>query len=173
MYSYADWRREIESYTDAVEVLFHTDVSGSDMGWRLEWGKYKVSIIICCYSFYLTGIVGKSGILTSPNYPQPYPNNHISTQSIEVAEGKTIRFSFTYFDTEQGCDCDYVRILDSNDDNLTHELFGQYILYGPHGTPNTSFVGKDYSTDSNSLQVEFTTDNSGRGKGWRLTWTEQ
>ena len=46
VYSYADWRREIVSITDAVEVLFHTDVSGSDMGWRLEWGKYKVSISI-------------------------------------------------------------------------------------------------------------------------------
>ena len=46
VYSYADWRREIESYTDTVEVVFRTDVSGSDMGWRLEWGKYKFSITI-------------------------------------------------------------------------------------------------------------------------------
>ena len=32
VYSYDDWRKEIESYTDTVEVVFRTDVSGSDMG---------------------------------------------------------------------------------------------------------------------------------------------
>ena len=39
-----DWREEIDSNTDTVEVLFHTDGSGTYPGWRLEWGKYKVSI---------------------------------------------------------------------------------------------------------------------------------
>ena len=31
----------------------------------------------------------KSGVLTSPDYPERYPNNHDSTQTIEVAEGKS------------------------------------------------------------------------------------
>ena len=117
----------------------------------------------------------KSGFLTSPNYPERYPNSHDSTQTIEVAEGKTIRFSFTYFDTER--EYDYVRILDSNENNLTPELFGLLFLTGPDGTPASSTapspIGKDYSTDSNSLQVEFITDSSGQGMGWKLKWTEQ
>ena len=42
----------------------------------------------------------KSGVLTSPNYPERYPSNHHSTKTIQVAEGKTIRFAFTSFSTE-------------------------------------------------------------------------
>ena len=38
-----DWRtKEIVSNTDTVEVLFHTDSSGTRTGWRLDWGEYKV-----------------------------------------------------------------------------------------------------------------------------------
>ena len=46
-----DWRtKEIVSKTDTVEVLFHTDSSGTRTGWRLDWGKHKVVIIILCHS---------------------------------------------------------------------------------------------------------------------------
>ena len=120
---------------------------------------------------HLTGTVGKNGVLTSPNYPQAYPRNHMSTQPIEVAEGKTIRFSWTHFDTERGYD--YVRILDSNYDNLTPDLFGQDFLSGSMERDGIPTIGANYSTDSNSLQVEFRTDSSGQGMGWKLKWTEQ
>ena len=40
-----DWRKEIVSNTDTVEVLFHSDESATRRGWRLDWGKYKVSIM--------------------------------------------------------------------------------------------------------------------------------
>jgi len=146
-----DWREEIESYTDTVEVLFHTDGSGTYPGWRLEWGT-----------------VGKNGVLTSRNWPQIYPRDHISTQSIEVAEGKTIRFSWTHFSTEP--EHDYVRILDSNENNLTPDLFGHNKLSGFDDIPT---IGANYSTNSNSLQVEFRTDSSHDGLGWKLKWTEQ
>ena len=43
-----DWREEIVSNTDTVEVLFHTDGSSSYSGWRLDWGNYKVLITILC-----------------------------------------------------------------------------------------------------------------------------
>ena len=45
-----DWQKEIVSNTDMVEVRFHTDSSGTDKGWRLDWGKTKVSIIILMLS---------------------------------------------------------------------------------------------------------------------------
>ena len=41
-----DWRKEIVSNTDTVEVRFHTDRDRVFKGWRLDWGKNKVSIII-------------------------------------------------------------------------------------------------------------------------------
>ena len=51
----------------------------------------------------LTGTIGdeestsKSGFLTSPNFPDYYPNSHDSTQTIQVAEGKIIKITFTDF----------------------------------------------------------------------------
>ena len=52
-----------------------------------------------------------SGVLTSPDYPQPYPKSHDSTQTIQVAEGKTIRWASTHLDTEPSR-YDYVQIFD-------------------------------------------------------------
>ena len=73
------------------------------MGW--------VKVILIVYhsqieSIYLTGMVAagsmpKSGVLYSPYYTSDiYPNSHDSTQTIQVAEGKTISFTFTNFNTE-------------------------------------------------------------------------
>ena len=48
-----DWREEIVSNTSMVEVLFHTDGSATDEGWRLDWGKYKGSItILLLFAFF-------------------------------------------------------------------------------------------------------------------------
>ena len=48
-----DWREEIVSNTSMVEVLFRTDGSSTDEGWRLDWGKYKVSItILLLFAFF-------------------------------------------------------------------------------------------------------------------------
>ena len=46
----------------------------------------------------------KSGFLTSPNYPELYPNSHDSTQTIQVTEGKIIKITFTDFNTQHGRD---------------------------------------------------------------------
>ena len=34
-------RQRFESNTNSVEVHFHTDVSYTQEGWRLEWGEYE------------------------------------------------------------------------------------------------------------------------------------
>merc|ERR1712212_601056 len=102
-----NWRtKEMVSNTDTVEVLFHTDSSGTRTGWRLDWG-----------------MVGdeeskpKSGVLMSPNYPQRYPSNHDSMQIVEVAEGKHILFEFTNFNTEP--EYDWVQVVDPSGTHLT------------------------------------------------------
>ena len=113
--------------------------------------------------------------MTHPNYPRFYRNDLDSTQTIEVAEGKTIRFSWTDFDIEQCMEqCyDNVRILDSYGTNLTPKLFGRERISWVTRDGIYARLGKNYSTDSNSLAVEFITDSSMRGRGWKLKWTEQ
>ena len=165
-----DWQtKEIISKTDTVEVLFHTDGSGSFTGWRLDWGEHKVLNTVFYHSLHSTGMVGdeesrpKSGVLMSPNYPSRYPSNHDSTQTIEVAEGKTIMAQWTNFNTEP--EYDYVQIVDEEGTNLTPKMWGSKRwtpTVGP--TPVTS--------NSNIMHVKFHFDGSKQRTGWRLEWTE-
>ena len=99
-----------------------------------------------------------SGVLTSPDYPYPYPNNHDSTQTIEVAEGKTIKYVFTNFNTEP--EHDYVQL-------VGNDGIDPYFLSGSgQGTPSAM------SSKSNIMHVKFHTDGNTQRSGWRMEWTE-
>ena len=100
----------------------------------------------------------KSGFLTSPNYPERYPNSHDSTQTIQVAEGKTIRWSWTHFDTESSR-YDYVQIVDEDGTNLTAKLGGNRLPL-----PGAS--------NSNIVHVKFHTDGDTQKTGWKLEWSK-
>ena len=110
-------------------------------------------------------IMPKSGVLTSPNYPNSYPNDHHSTQTVEVEEGKVIRYSWTSFHTEgqlrkSGIPYDYVEIVDEDGTSLLYKARG-YSLPSP-GTSNT-----------NIMHVRFHTDGDTSRAGWRLEWSEE
>ena len=100
----------------------------------------------------------KSGVLTSPDYPERYPNNHDSTQTIQVAEGKTIRWAWTHFNTESSR-YDYVEIVDEDGFNLTGKIGGTTLP--PPGASNTRIV-----------HVKFYTDGDTQRTGWRLEWSK-
>ena len=102
--------------------------------------------------------IPKRGVLKSPNYPNSYPNDHDSTQTVEVAEGKTIRYVWTNFHTE-GHPYDYVEIVDEDGTLLMTKTAGSD-LPSP-GTSNT-----------NIMHVKFHTDGDTTRSGWRLEWNE-
>ena len=133
-------------------------------------------------SIQLTGMVAegnmpKSGVLTSPNFPEHYPFSHDSTQTIEVAEGKTISFTFTHFNTEP--EFDYVQILDEDGTNLTPgsrstldpKLWGRLLMRD--GPDRWSGADGPTSSNSNIIHVKFHTDGDTQRTGWRLEWHEQ
>ena len=99
----------------------------------------------------------------SPNYPSNYPSNHDSTQTIEVAEGKTIHFAWKSFDTEP--EHDYVRIVDGDGTILSPQIWGPG-LPSPGETPFST-------SNTNIMHVKFHTDGDTQRTGWRLEWTEQ
>merc|ERR1719376_485114 len=84
---------DLTSVTEVVHVLFHTDDSVTRSGWRLEWSSAPPE-----------EEQPTSGILTSPNYPERYPNHLRLVQKIQVPEGNTIWLRFTDFDCEHGAD---------------------------------------------------------------------
>ena len=60
-----------------------------------------------------------NGILTSPNYPNGYPNNEDYTQTIRVPEGNTIRIEFLDFQIPRS-EPDLVIVTDEDGTELAH-----------------------------------------------------
>ena len=125
------------------------------------------------HSLLLTGIYGdeesrqRFGVLTSPNYPQLYPNNHDSTQTIRVAEGKKIWIKFTNFDTER--EYDFVRVTGDDGTDFTHWLTADEGT-GLWGN-NVQSPHLSNRIDSNIVHVHFHTDGNTQRTGWRLEWS--
>ena len=124
------------------------------------------------FTEFLTGIVGdeesrpKSGVLMSPNYPERYPSDHDSTQIVEVAEGKYIRFEFTNFNTEP--EYDWVQVVDPSGTHLTPIEDGGKI-WGSSIPPHYLLAIR---SKTNIIHVNFHTDGSEQRSGWRMEWTE-
>ena len=103
----------------------------------------------------------KSGVLTSPNYPNDYPNNHDSTQTVVVAEGKTIRYVWTDFQVEGGsCSYDWVEIVDEDGYPLMSKECG-------------SSLPSSGTSNNHIMRVKFHTDGDTTRTGWRLEWNEE
>ena len=114
--------------------------------------------------------LSKFGILTSPNYPQDYPNSHDSSQEIRVAEGNTIKMRFTDFNTERKYD--YVEITDAGGSFWTR-LSGPRTSSGPTSR-STKAGGPEYIVSkTNRVLVKFHTDGDTQRNGWSLEWTER
>ena len=105
----------------------------------------------------------KSGVLTSPNYPERYPNSHDSTQTVQVAEGKTIHFNIMNFNTEP--EYDYVEIIDEDGTNVMPP--------GSGGLRDLQLAEQQCSSNSNIAHVKFHTDGDTQRSGWRIEWSEQ
>ena len=159
-------------FTLGLECLCHILLTGVG-GWNgVSMKEILIACIINTQCNLISGMVGdegsmpKSGILESPNYPHHYPNDHDSTQTVEVAEGKTIRYRWTDFQTEglwmnsRSCSYDWVEIVDEDGTSLMSKRCGSSLP-----SPGTS--------NSNIMHVKFHTDGDTTRTGWRLEWTEQ
>ena len=52
-------------------------------------------------------ILKATGVVTSPNHPDKYPNNLHKTETLEVESGKILRLEFTSFAVYWGSTCQY------------------------------------------------------------------
>ena len=124
--------------------------------------KYYISIGCHCI-FYLLSILGNCSrtivsmdyeqVITSPNYPQGYPDDTNCTYQIwGSTDGRQSVISFTHFETERGYD--FVKV--TVDGVLKGEFSG-------NTGPSTTF------RFFNSALIEFTSDSSNNGRGFRAT----
>nr|XP_057936451.1 mannan-binding lectin serine protease 1 [Doryrhamphus excisus] len=103
----------------------------------------------------------RSGVVSSMDFPAPYPKSSECLYLIEVSAGLKLRLHFEdTFDVEDHpevvCPYDYIKIRAGSKD------------LGP-------FCGRQspgvIETDSNVAAILFHSDNSGENLGWRLTYT--
>ncbi len=121
---------------------------------RLSWsesGVYcdgLVEPLVCDETF-----TAASGTLTSPNYPNQYPNNYTRTWCIQPAGGAAATLHFNAFATEAGYD--FVEIKNAA------------------GTQLSRTAGTTAPADATStlLAVKFTTDSSQTATGFTATWS--
>ena len=139
-----------------------------------------------------------TGVLTSPNFPDNYPENLHTIETIKVEEGLIISIKFTVFnielDPECGvCGCDYLTIVDGDGTTLMGKSCGSPV-WSPQ-TPWWTVVGSqslgislppDVVSRSNVVKLLFrttslTSDGLGLGLGglwfdtkrrsWNVSWS--
>uniref|UniRef100_A0A672YE86 Mannan-binding lectin serine peptidase 1 n=1 Tax=Sphaeramia orbicularis TaxID=375764 RepID=A0A672YE86_9TELE len=103
----------------------------------------------------------RSGILSSVDFPAPYPKSSECLYRIEAEPGFKLRLQFDpSFDVEDHpdvtCPYDYVQIKAGSNE------FGPFC-----GDRSPGLI----ETDSNEATIVFHSDNSGENTGWRLTYT--
>ncbi|XP_040606965.1 mannan-binding lectin serine protease 1 isoform X2 [Mesocricetus auratus] len=102
----------------------------------------------------------RTGTITSPDYPNPYPKSSECSYTIDLEEGFMISLQFEdIFDIEDHpevpCPYDYIKI------KAGPKVWGPFC-----GETSPEPI----STESHSVQILFRSDNSGENRGWRLSY---
>ncbi|XP_026748193.2 cubilin [Galleria mellonella] len=111
-----------------------------------------------------------TGFITSKNYPKNYENNMDCTWSITVTANRRIELNFLDFDlysianfeSDSSICGDSIRIYDSTD--ISNANYTSIIC------PNTGL--SQYISKSNTLLLQFVTDNYGTAKGFKANFSE-
>ena len=98
-------------------------------------------------------LTGASGTIQSPNFPSAYGNNYSHTWCIQPAGGAATTLTFSAFDTEAGYD--FVKITNG----VTNAVLA-----------NASGATAPAPATATKLIVQFTSDQSVTGTGWRASW---
>ncbi|XP_012927622.2 mannan-binding lectin serine protease 1 isoform X2 [Heterocephalus glaber] len=102
----------------------------------------------------------RTGLITSPDYPNPYPKSSECLYNIELEEGFMVSLQFEdIFDIEDHpevpCPYDFIKI------KAGPSAFGPFC---------GEKAPEPISTQSHSVQILFHSDNSGENRGWRLSY---
>ncbi len=105
-----------------------------------------------------------TGYITSPYYPDSYPNDRECVYVISQPPGTRIHLEFMEFDVESHSDCmfDYLEVRDGDNENST--LIGKF-CGGPTSIP------APVDSQHNYLWLRFGTDGSIQNRGFRLNYT--
>ncbi|XP_029331830.1 mannan-binding lectin serine protease 2 isoform X3 [Mus caroli] len=139
----------------SLKVTFHSDYSNEKPFTGFE--AFYAAEALCSGQVF----TGRSGYLSSPEYPQPYPKLSSCTYSIRLEDGFSVILDFVEsFDVETHpeAQCPYDSLKIQTDKGE----------YGP-------YCGKTLppriETDSHKVTITFATDESGNHTGWKIHYT--
>ncbi|KAM4031252.1 complement C1s subcomponent-like [Anomaloglossus baeobatrachus] len=122
-------------------------MSSSVMDMTLRW---LFLVLLGCASAVSPSMYGE---ITSPNYPQIYPNNANETWNIQVPDGYGIRLYFIHLDIEPSDNCEY----DSLQVIIGNEV--QRVFCGRHSLESTGFP-KETFYPTTRMKLHFNSDFS-------------
>ncbi|CAL4160283.1 unnamed protein product, partial [Meganyctiphanes norvegica] len=142
-----------ELYSPLCEEIEGTASSGTSMGGNTSSSSCGGAV------------TGFSGEITSPNYPNAYPDVNDCTWTIATMDDSAISFTLNDFDTYAEENHGYLEIRDGPDSHSP--LLGKY--WGHDGTVPTPV----YLVTSNAqARISFWTDTNANGhRGFSLSWT--
>ena len=115
-----------------------------------------------------------AGVVTSPNYPDNYPNNFERTYTIQVAEGLIISLQFSAFEiiAEYAYDYetweyDYESVVGCYDHLTITDGDGTTLMDKSCGSSLPAAI----TSISNTVKIMFSTDGYRTESGWSLNWT--
>eukprot|EP00795_Rhopilema_esculentum_P002247 gene2247-17854_t len=112
-------------------------------------------------------LTDESGIITSPGYPNGYPNSIAFIWLINTTESKYVELTFVDFDVEpyRDCSADYVKIRNKKP---THGNFKDVPQIGPYC--NDKKPPKIVISSSNLMAIVFISDSSLSYRGFKATY---
>ncbi|MGH0126663.1 UNVERIFIED_CONTAM: hypothetical protein FKN15_021185 [Acipenser sinensis] len=145
----------IMSPENSLSVSFRSDFSNEERFTGFE--AHYTAVVECSDNLFIE----RTGVITSSDFPNPYPKSTDCLYRIELQEGFVISLEFDdSFDIEDhpevACPYDYLKI------KAGREEFGP--LCGERSPGRIE-------TGSNSVQILFHSDNSGESRGWKLSYT--
>ena len=114
---------------------------------------------------YLLGVESvvpfRSGNVSSPNYPNKYPDGLEKTELIQVEQGKVLSLEFTAFDiaSSKKCKNDYLSIQDADGTVLMGKRCG-------------SNLPAKITSRTNTVYVFFKTNKYKASTGWSIFWRD-
>ncbi|XP_037091349.1 CUB domain-containing protein 2-like [Pollicipes pollicipes] len=162
---------------NVMTVIFTSDTSITHDGFAASFIGLNASTL--CGGTYHT----ISGVLTSPNFPGPYPPSKECTWIIEAPQNQQIMLNVSHFGMEDHFECnyDYLEIrLVSGCDYLEIRLVSgcDYLEIRNGGSATAPLIGKycgtnmprQISSHAHRLFLHFRSDGSLSGAGFRISW---
>uniref|UniRef100_A0A7E4UNF5 Cubilin n=1 Tax=Panagrellus redivivus TaxID=6233 RepID=A0A7E4UNF5_PANRE len=165
--------RKIRSHSRELTLLWHSDSNVQRKGFNLTYSFVSNNENGCGF----TAHAGR-GLITTPNYPKDYPSNANCIWDIIVPYGYHVKLEFEDFDVQlsRNCDKDFV-ILSQEYQSRALAPLGDYYFYFEHEDKQPTVCGnevpKPFVAESNRIRLNFTTDASTSGRGFKAKWSTQ